>query len=169
MSLTAFSKCIGSRLLSVESGIRLGNFFLILDPLRLREHLFNLVSFTCSIFFTSFVFFTCNEAPVGSKHQRPQFFLFSMSVDKMEMAPQAPENLLLESSEPSKEEPTVTSIQEIVPFSIYTPRQKVCLATFAGLLALLSPLSANIYFPVLPQLAEHYGKSNSAINLSITM
>jgi hypothetical protein len=80
-----------------------------------------------------------------------------------------PENLFLESPTVVEDPTIVTSDEENAPYSIYTPRQKLYLSAFAGLLAFISPLSANIYFPVLPQLSQDYGRSSSAINLSITL
>ena len=79
-----------------------------------------------------------------------------------------PETVLLDSYCSQKPE-ILPAAQEAAPYSVITKRQKVFLSVFVGLLAFLSRLSANIYFPVLPQLSEYYGRSSSAINLSITL
>ncbi|KAJ7162314.1 MFS general substrate transporter [Mycena filopes] len=53
------------------------------------------------------------------------------------------------------------------PHSIYTPREKwfiVALIAFGGL---FSPLSSNIYFPVIPTLSEVFHKSIELINLTV--
>lgn len=80
-----------------------------------------------------------------------------------------PDSVPLESPAPLEEAVVATSTEDDIPFSIYAPRQKLWLSAFAGIMAFLSPLSANIYFPVLPQLSKAYGRSSSSINLSITL
>ncbi|KAJ7195657.1 MFS general substrate transporter [Mycena pura] len=55
------------------------------------------------------------------------------------------------------------------PYSIYSPREKwliVALIAFGGL---FSPLSSNIYFPVIPALALVFNRSIELINLTVTM
>ncbi|KAJ7671193.1 MFS general substrate transporter [Mycena rosella] len=55
------------------------------------------------------------------------------------------------------------------PYSIYTPREKwfiVALIAFGGF---FSPLSSNIYFPVIPTLSNVFQKSIELINLTVTM
>ncbi|KAF8200049.1 major facilitator superfamily domain-containing protein [Mycena galopus ATCC 62051] len=55
------------------------------------------------------------------------------------------------------------------PYSIFTPAEKwfiVALISFGGL---FSPLSANIYFPAIPTLAQAFHKSIELINLTVTL
>jgi hypothetical protein len=54
------------------------------------------------------------------------------------------------------------------PFSIYSSREKKFIVLMASLAALLSPLSANIYYPALNILADELGASLTLINLTIT-
>jgi len=54
------------------------------------------------------------------------------------------------------------------PFSIYGPREKKFIVLMASLAALLSPLSANIYYPALNILAAELSVSLALINLTIT-
>ncbi|CAK5278931.1 unnamed protein product [Mycena citricolor] len=58
--------------------------------------------------------------------------------------------------------------EQSVPYSIYTAREKwiiVFLIAFGGL---FSPLSANIYFPVIPTIALAFRKTTELINLTVT-
>src|SRR5277367_426281 len=54
------------------------------------------------------------------------------------------------------------------PFSIYSSREKKVIVLMASLAALLSPLSANIYYPALNVLADELSVSLTLINLTIT-
>jgi hypothetical protein len=54
------------------------------------------------------------------------------------------------------------------PFSIYSTREKKFIVLMASLAALLSPLSANIYYPALNILADELSVSLTLINLTIT-
>ncbi|KZT33039.1 MFS general substrate transporter [Sistotremastrum suecicum HHB10207 ss-3] len=53
-------------------------------------------------------------------------------------------------------------------YSVYNRREKWFLVCLASLSALLSPLTANIYFPALPLLASEFHKSLELINLTVT-
>lgn len=53
-------------------------------------------------------------------------------------------------------------------FSIYSVNERRFLVFLAGLAALFSPLSANIYYSALNTLASHFDTSLSNINLTIT-
>jgi hypothetical protein len=55
-----------------------------------------------------------------------------------------------------------------LPFSIYGSREKKFIVLMASLAALLSPLSANIYYPALNTLADELRVSLTLINLTIT-
>jgi hypothetical protein len=54
------------------------------------------------------------------------------------------------------------------PFSIYSSREKKVIVLMASLAALLSPLSANIYYPAMNVLADELSVSLTLINLTIT-
>jgi len=65
------------------------------------------------------------------------------------------------------DEGTAASSSELV-FSIYSVNEKRFLVFLAGLAALFSPLSANIYYSALNTLASDFDTSLSNINLTIT-
>lgn len=54
-------------------------------------------------------------------------------------------------------------------YTVFTTRQKHLLTLLLGLTAITSPLTATIYFPLLPLLSSHYGVSTQAINLTIAI
>lgn len=54
------------------------------------------------------------------------------------------------------------------PYSIFTVNQKRGIVMMVGAAALLSPLSANIYFPAIPTLARQNHVSIEDINLTVT-
>ncbi len=54
------------------------------------------------------------------------------------------------------------------PFSIYSSREKKFIVLMASLAALLSPLSANIYYPAMNVLADELSVSLTLINLTVT-
>lgn len=55
------------------------------------------------------------------------------------------------------------------PYSIFTPRHRKILTVLLGLASFASPLTANIYLPLLPLLQDQYHASAQAINLTITL
>ncbi|KAJ7633416.1 MFS general substrate transporter [Mycena polygramma] len=55
------------------------------------------------------------------------------------------------------------------PYSIYSRREKWFIVALIGLGGLFSPLTSNIYFPVIPTLAEDFHRSIELINLTVTM
>ncbi|KAL2016773.1 hypothetical protein VTK56DRAFT_2986 [Thermocarpiscus australiensis] len=65
-----------------------------------------------------------------------------------------------------KDESVITNM---APYTIWTPRNRTLLVCLLGYLALASSLTANIYFPLIDLLAERYGVSTQAINLTITL
>ncbi|MCJ1424394.1 hypothetical protein MMC29_002282 [Sticta canariensis] len=79
-------------------------------------------------------------------------------------------------SEPSKSKPpepappTPTQSTILSPlYTTFTQRQKHLITFLLGLTAITSPLTATIYFPLLPLLSSHYGASTQAINLTIAI
>lgn len=56
-----------------------------------------------------------------------------------------------------------------VPYTVYTRAQKQQLRLLLGLASIVSPLTATIYFPLLPLLREHFDVSAQAINLTLTI
>ncbi|KAJ6480631.1 MFS general substrate transporter [Mycena vulgaris] len=77
--------------------------------------------------------------------------------------------------EHTPENPTPTSAMndggaaDPEPYSIYTPREKWSIVALIALGGLFSPLSSNIYFPVIPPLSGVFHKSIELINLTVTM
>ncbi|KAF7325602.1 MFS domain-containing protein [Mycena kentingensis (nom. inval.)] len=63
----------------------------------------------------------------------------------------------------TKDESTQSAEAPTEPHSIYTTREKWFIV------ALIAPLSSNIYFPVIPRLTEVFHKSTELINLTVTM
>lgn len=56
-----------------------------------------------------------------------------------------------------------------VPYSVFTKGQKRYVTYLLGFLTLASSLTATIYFPLIPLLAQEYQTSTQAINLTITL
>lgn len=56
-----------------------------------------------------------------------------------------------------------------VPFSIFTPSEKRLIALGAGVCAVFSPVSGQIYYPALNAISEDLHKSHDLINLTITV
>ncbi|KAI0180981.1 MFS general substrate transporter [Hypoxylon sp. FL1284] len=79
------------------------------------------------------------EKPIGNDH-------VDGDVEKAEQAVQPPEP----------------------PYSVYTHREKAWMIALVSFTALISPLSGQIYLPVLPLLAQNYNVSTSLINLTVT-
>ncbi|KAK7451808.1 hypothetical protein VKT23_012487 [Stygiomarasmius scandens] len=55
------------------------------------------------------------------------------------------------------------------PYSIYTKNEKWIIVTLIAGTGLFSPLTANIYFPAIPVIADDFQKSTELINLTVTM
>lgn len=70
---------------------------------------------------------------------------------------------------PPAQPPLSTTTSSLPLYTTFTPRQKNLLTFLLGLTALTSPLTATIYFPLLPLLSSHYDASTQAINLTITV
>lgn len=56
-----------------------------------------------------------------------------------------------------------------IPYTSFTPRRKVILTLVLTTTMLASPLTATLYFPLLPILATHFHTSLQAINLTIAL
>jgi multidrug resistance protein len=85
-----------------------------------------------------------------------------------EIAPQEQQN---ERKEPPKisDDPAEQAEQDATPLhSTFTRRQRIFIITMTALASFFSPLSGQIYFPAIPDLAEHYHTSIGNINLTIT-
>ncbi|KAH9937306.1 major facilitator superfamily domain-containing protein [Fomitopsis serialis] len=54
-------------------------------------------------------------------------------------------------------------------YSIYTSDEKWFIVAVAGLAALFSPFTANIYFPAIPTIANAFNRSIEDINLTVTV
>lgn len=57
----------------------------------------------------------------------------------------------------------------IKPYSVFTHAQRRILTAILGLASIASPLSANVYLPLLPVLRTSYHVSEQAVNLTITL
>jgi len=77
------------------------------------------------------------------------------------------------SDQAAKSEPvTVTAMDvpgEGPPFSVFTSRQKMMTVYIASFVAMVSPLSATLYYPALTTLAADYHVSQSLMQLTITV
>lgn len=65
--------------------------------------------------------------------------------------------------------PEATTGPLSAPYSVFTKGQKQYITYLLGFLTLASSLTATIYFPLIPLLAEEYQTSTQAINLTITL
>ena len=93
--------------------------------------------------------------------------MLSESASKSE--PQAPPPLT-EPSDPAPPPKLPLSTKPSKPlYTTFTPREKRLLTLLLGLTTITSPLTATIYFPLLPLLSTHYHASTQAINLTITI
>jgi multidrug resistance protein len=57
----------------------------------------------------------------------------------------------------------------LIPYTTFTSREKRFLTLLLGLATITSPLTATIYFPLLPLLRAHFNTSAQAINLTLTI
>ncbi|KAH7909780.1 major facilitator superfamily domain-containing protein, partial [Hygrophoropsis aurantiaca] len=70
---------------------------------------------------------------------------------------------------------SVATLQEVddaktdQPYSIYTRREKWFIVVIASVAGIFSPLTANIYYPAIPTLANAFHKSVEPINLTVTV
>lgn len=55
------------------------------------------------------------------------------------------------------------------PYTTFTRNQKRALTLLVGLATITSPLTATIYFPLLPLLRDHFHTTTQAINLTLTV
>lgn len=70
---------------------------------------------------------------------------------------------------PPKSRPSTDMQEPVEPYSVYTRSEKWAIVGLISLGATFSPLSANIYFPAIPTLADDFHKSLELINLTVTM
>ncbi|KAJ8519675.1 hypothetical protein ONZ45_g3423 [Pleurotus djamor] len=56
-----------------------------------------------------------------------------------------------------------------VPYSVYSRKQKWFIVATISIAGLFSPLTANIYFPAIPVIANAFHKSTELINLTVTV
>ncbi|KAF5313949.1 hypothetical protein D9758_018685 [Tetrapyrgos nigripes] len=64
---------------------------------------------------------------------------------------------------------TSASAEEEPPYSVYNKREKWFLVLLIAASGLFSPLTANVYFPAIPTIANAFHKSTELINLTVTM
>ncbi|KAE9390907.1 MFS general substrate transporter [Gymnopus androsaceus JB14] len=69
----------------------------------------------------------------------------------------------------SPQTPSTISAEEEPRYSIYTKKEKWFLVLLIASSGLFSPLTANVYFPAIPTIAEAFNKSTELINLTVTM
>ncbi|KAI0697552.1 MFS general substrate transporter [Cytidiella melzeri] len=55
------------------------------------------------------------------------------------------------------------------PYSVYSLSEKWAIVAISSIAGIFSPLTANIYFPAIPELSRVFGKSVELINLTVTM
>ena len=82
--------------------------------------------------------------------------------------PQAPLHEPREPATPPKPPPSTTDPPKPL-YTTFSSREKRLLTLLLGLTTITSPLTATIYFPLLPLLSTHYHASAQAINLTITI
>lgn len=70
------------------------------------------------------------------------------------------------SSDEEKDVPITTATDTV--YSTFGKHQKRFIITMTSIAALVSPMSAQIYFPALQVLAEHYDATTTQINLTVT-
>ena len=88
---------------------------------------------------------------------RPQATPLSIPVPPAPARPSKPPLFSTDSSNPSP------------LYTLFSPREKRLLTLLLGLTTITSPLTATIYFPLLPLLSTRYHASAQAINLTITI
>lgn len=76
--------------------------------------------------------------------------------------PATNENLQIETSKPRDSQ----NVEE--PYSIYSQKTKTFLIISVSFMAIISPLSAAVYLPAIPQISHDLNVSPSLINLTIT-
>ena len=88
--------------------------------------------------------------------------LTSPSTPKIETKPEA--RTTNANTEPQSDPPPPST-----PYTTFTPRERRALTLLLGLATITSPLTATIYFPLLPLLRDHFHTSAQAINLTLTV
>jgi hypothetical protein len=90
------------------------------------------------------------------------------SQPSVEKPTEAPQNGIKQEISCDRNQEQVQGTEPGPPFSIYSSRDKKFIVLMASLAALLSPLSANIYYPAMNVLADELNVSLTLINLTIT-
>lgn len=98
--------------------------------------------------------------------QRSWTYFMSSAMQKVPPAPAAVEESL---PEPTPGIATATEPKTGKPYSAFSKGQKRRITAILSLATITSPLTATIYFPLLPLLQAHYNVSAQAINLTITL
>lgn len=77
----------------------------------------------------------------------------------------------LPTSSPADNSPRATTAGQDAskPYSVFSARHRHILTAILGIASIASPLSANIYLPLLPLLQSQYRSSAQAINLTLTL
>ena len=97
---------------------------------------------------------TENEIPIFSEDETSNPSASEPSQEDIEAQPAA-----LEKS---------TTVQSQKPYTAFSPGAKWFIVTMTAMASFFSPLSSQIYFPVLPILTDAYHLSSGLINVSIT-
>jgi MFS family permease len=67
------------------------------------------------------------------------------------------------------EDTEISDLADTTSYTVFTKRQRLGLTVILGITTLASPLSATIYFPVLPLLCLQFNATIQAINLTVTL
>ena len=92
----------------------------------------------------------------------------SQTGEDVQIVPNTPTRLAKMSQPPSEELPLATA-DPIIPYTVFTSKQRRLLTPILVLTMLASPMTATIYLPLLPLLAAHFDVSDQAVNLTITV
>ncbi|KAL1988854.1 hypothetical protein VTN96DRAFT_7738 [Rasamsonia emersonii] len=95
------------------------------------------------------------KGPINNAHSEPS---------KQEITQKAEEHR--QAGSPATATPTETPP---TPYTTFTATEKRLLTLLVGLATITSPLTATIYFPLLPLLRTHFHVSGQAINLTLTI
>jgi multidrug resistance protein len=88
---------------------------------------------------------------------------------KNDYAKQHPDSQPIAESNGSLPDEPLSRVSTGPPYTIFTSKEKALIVALGAIGALLSPLTANIYYPALVDLARDLGVSYNDINLSITV
>jgi len=88
---------------------------------------------------------------------------------KNDNAKQHPDSQPIAESDGSLPYEPLSRVSTGPPYTIFTSKEKTLIVALGAIGALLSPLTANIYYPALIDLARDLGVSYNDINLSVTV